>query len=147
MVYGVVGLTCWLTGYIPLISTEIILAGIGLNSPLFHLIPLAFVGALCQTFAKIHIYFISHYFVYFLKFKSKRKLIRLKYQFKSREKVSYSLLFTSALIGLPPYYLLNILCGLLNTGLASFCLLGFMGMFIRFYCCLAFPKLIIDWMT
>lgn len=141
--YVFTAITCLLTGYIPSVSTEIILASLGLIIPLKHAIPLAAVGALCQTIAKLHLYFLAKKLIPCLKYKSKKKLVRLKIRFKSREKLSSSIIFISALTGLPPYYFINLLCGLLNTGWQLFCLLGFSGMFIRFAICLCFPQLIL----
>ena len=141
--YLFVGSVCFFTGYIPSVSTEVILAGIGLTLVPNQVFPLAFIGALMQTLAKCHLYFLSKKIAYCLSFKSKRKLISLKHRFTQQESLSNGILFISALIGLPPYYLMNLLCGILNTGWIHFCAIGFIGMFIRFSVCLAFPYLIV----
>ena len=138
-VYLFVGVTCFLTGYIPSVSTEVVLAGVGMTISTEHVLPLALVGALTQTLAKAHLYFLSRRIARCLSFRSRRKLIALKQRFNKQEAMSSGILFISALIGLPPYYLMNLLCGLLNTGWVQFCLIGFTGMFIRFNVCLAFP--------
>jgi len=142
--YLFTAVTCFITGYIPFISTEIILAGLGLIISTEHIIPLAIIGAIMQAVAKVNLYFISHKIVYVLKYKSKRKLIKLKQKYKSHSKLSASIIFTSALTGLPPYYFVNLLCGILNTGWLQFASLGFIGMFIRFSFCLACPKVILQ---
>lgn len=140
------GLTCFLTGYIPSVSTEVILASLGLFIPTKMIVPLAFMGALTQTVAKTHLYFLSKKFLYFLSFNNRRRLIKLKKQYHSKEKLSAGIIFFSALTGLPPYYLINLLCGIINTGWLMFATLGFTGMFIRFWLCLAFPQVIMHYL-
>lgn len=137
--YFFIGSMCFFTGYIPSVSTEVILAGIGLTIAPTQILPLALIGALMQTLAKCHLYFLSKRVAYCLSFKSRRKLIALRHRFTQQESISNSILFLSALVGLPPYYLMNLLCGLLNTGWVHFCIIGFIGMLIRFSVCLAFP--------
>lgn len=141
--YLLVGSMCFFTGYIPSVSTEVFLAGIGLTLAPSQILPLAFLGALMQTIAKCHLYFLSNRIAYCLSFKSRRKLILLRRRFTQQESISNSLLFISALVGLPPYYLMNLVCGLLDTGWFHFCMIGFIGMFIRFSVCLAFPLWIV----
>lgn len=139
-----VATTCFLTGYIPSVSTEVVLAGVGLTIDSAAIVPLALVGAISQTLAKSHLYLLAHKVVPCLKYKSKRKLVKLKKQYHSRQKLSLGIIFISSLTGLPPYYFINLLCGLLNTGLISFALLGCTGMFIRFSACLALPHLFVS---
>lgn len=139
--YVFVGIMCFVTGYIPSVSTEVMLAGIGLTITNKHVLPLAAVGAFMQTLAKCHIYFLSKKVAGCLSFKSRRKVVALRQRFTQQETLSTGILFISALIGIPPYYFMNIVCGLLNTGWLAFCVIGFTGMFIRFSACLAFPNL------
>jgi len=136
---------CFLTGYIPSVSTEVILAGVGLTISLKHVLPLAALGAATQTIAKLNLYLLAKKVIPFLSFRKLRKLVKLKKRFRTREKLSNSIIFISSLTGLPPYYFINLLCGILNTGVKTFALLGFAGMFIRFSLCLAFPHLILQW--
>lgn len=138
-----VGLMCFLTGYIPSVSTEVMLAGVGLTIANKHVLPLAAVGAVMQTLAKCHIYFLSKKVAGCLSFKSRRKVVALRHRFSQQETLSTGILFISALIGIPPYYFMNIVCGLLNTGWLVFCAIGFTGMFIRFSVCLVFPHLFV----
>ncbi len=142
-IYFFVGGMCFLTGYIPSVSTEVILAGIGLTISSKQVLVLAVIGAGMQTLAKCHLYFMSKRVAYCLSFKTRRKLVSLRQRFTKQESLSTGVLFVSALIGIPPYYLMNLLCGLLNTGWLQFCMLGFIGMFIRFSVCLAFPQYLV----
>lgn len=139
-----IGITCFLTGYIPSVSTEVVLAGVGLTISKPAIIPLALIGAISQTIAKSHLYLLAHKVIPYLKFKSKRKLIKLKRQYKNKQKLSHSIIFVSSLTGLPPYYFINLLCGLMDSGLTNFALIGCMGMFIRFTACLALPHLFLN---
>ena len=134
---------CFITGYIPTVSTEIFLAGLGLNLKKELLLPIALTGALSQTLAKIHIYSMASYIIPKLSYRKKKKLISIRNKYHRHSRLSYSIIFISSLTGLPPYYLLNLLCGLLNTGLFTFSILGCLGMFIRFSCCLFFPMWIL----
>jgi membrane protein YqaA with SNARE-associated domain len=145
--YLFTALLCLLTGYIPSISTEIVLAGLGLTITAKQILPLAFIGAVTQSIAKLHLYFLAKKIIPCLKFKSRRKLVKLKHRFTQHQSLSISIIFFSSLTGLPPYYLINLLCGLLNTGWLIFIALGFTGMFIRFSICLACPQLILRFLT
>lgn len=132
--------TCFLAGLIPTIGTELYLIGIAsLVTPVL-ILPLAFLGALSQTLAKLLIYFFAKQTIYCLSFKRKRQLIQLKKCYADKNRLTHSIIFISALTGLPPYYLVNIICGLFDTGWISFAILGISGMFIRFSLCLAFAN-------
>jgi membrane protein YqaA with SNARE-associated domain len=134
---------CFLAGFVPTIGTEVALASIGLLIKPNQIIPLAFVGALSQTVSKLFIYFLSSKTLSFLSFKRKRKLIMLRRKYYSRKRLTAGIIFVSALTGLPPYYLINIICGIVNSGWLTFGLLGLSGMFMRFSLCLAFPQMIL----
>lgn len=138
--YWCTAIVCFFTGYIPTVSTEVFLVGIGLLLPAKQLPLLAFIGALSQTLAKLHLYFIAAKIIPYLTYKTKRRLVRLRHKYFLRHHLSQSIIFISSLVGLPPYYLLNLLCGILNTGWLNFALLGLSGMFMRFLLCLYFPQ-------
>lgn len=54
-------------------------------------------------------------------------------------------LFTSALVGLPPFYLTTIASGLLDFGVARYLLIGGAGRLIRFVIVAASPQLLEKW--
>lgn len=137
---------CFLTGYVPTVGTEIALVGIGLMIKPSLILPLAFLGAFAQTVSKISIYFLSTRMLFLLSYKRKRKCVVLRKRFKQKKTLTHGIIFLSALTGLPPYYLINIICGLFDTGWLSFAILGLIGMFIRFSVCLAFPQAIMPFL-
>ena len=54
-------------------------------------------------------------------------------------------LFTSALFGLPPFYLTTIASGVLRFGLVRFFAIGFAGRLIRFTLVALFPQVLEKW--
>lgn len=133
---------CFIMGYVPTVGTELILIGVGAVTKR-HLLLIALVGSVAQTVSKVHIYFISQSLVKYLSYKKKKRLVQIRKKLKNKSLVQWTI-GVSSLTGLPPYYLVNIASGIIDTGWFAFMVLGLVGMFIRFYCCLLFPQVFLS---
>jgi membrane protein YqaA with SNARE-associated domain len=66
----------------------------------------------------------------------------LKRRLEQAPGAAAAVIFTSAVSGLPPFYLVSVAAGALRVSLARFLILGASGRFLRFASVVALPRLI-----
>jgi len=54
------------------------------------------------------------------------------------------MLIISAMIGIPPYYIINVISGMLRVNFNVFLMLSFLGFFIRFSLVIFLPKVFLN---
>jgi membrane protein YqaA with SNARE-associated domain len=141
--YGGAIVICFLAGLIPIINTEIYLitaSTVLVTSPM-QLPLIVLLGATSQMVAKVLLYFTAA---------GALKLPTGRYQAKidkARERIERWrdkpkwILFVSALLGLPPFYVVSLLAGALGIRLPTFCAIGLLGRVLRFGIIVALPWL------
>jgi membrane protein YqaA with SNARE-associated domain len=145
-------LAVWLTTFgvavasavIPVINIEIYLLGASALAPRAMVIPLIVAGTLGQVIGKIALYYAG---AGALKLPGKRlqaALQKMNTQIQERPNTGGALVFVSALVGLPPYYLVTLAAGAAKMNLPMFLLISLIGRFIRFAIVVAIPQLARD---
>jgi membrane protein YqaA with SNARE-associated domain len=145
-------LAVWLTTFgvallsavIPLINIEIYLLGASALAPRAMVIPLIVAGTLGQVIGKIALYYAG---TGALKLPGKRlqaALQRMNTQMQERPNMGGALVFASATLGLPPYYLVTLAAGAAKMNLPMFLLVSLVGRLIRFTIVVAVPQLARD---
>ena len=128
-----VALVSFFTGFLPTIGIEVYLAYTALKVKLFAvLISIAFVAAISQMLSKTIIYGMGAKGGKILPNKHRDKLLTWQEKINQGSAQQRSVIMLSALTGLPPFYLINIICGTLRTSFNNFFWLGLAGTFIRF---------------
>jgi membrane protein YqaA with SNARE-associated domain len=62
-------------------------------------------------------------------------------RFRDRPGALTLLYFVSAVVGIPPFYLMSVVAGIATVPLGVFLILGFLGRFLRFYALAVVPGL------
>lgn len=142
-------LAVWLTTFgvallsavIPVVNIEIYLLGASALAPREMVIPLIVAGTLGQVIGKIALYYAGNGA---LKMPGKRlqaALQKMNTQMQERPHMGSALVFASATLGLPPYYLVTLAAGAARMNLPMFLVVSFIGRLIRFTIVVAVPQL------
>lgn len=142
-------LAVWLTTFgvallsavIPVVNIEIYLLGASALAPREMVIPLIVAGTLGQVIGKIALYYAG---TGALKMPGKRlqeALQKMNTQMQARPNMGHALVFASATLGLPPYYLVTLAAGAARMNLPMFLVVSFIGRLIRFTIVVAVPQL------
>ena len=131
-IYATTYLWCLVGGFVPVVNAEVYMASVGAMSDRAAVLPLVFVGTLGQMTAKTAI------------FLGGRRLLRLPMA-RDSERMRIVLakarawrgpielfVFISAVVGIPPFYIVSLLGGALDLSVARFIVVGFTGRLIRF---------------
>lgn len=141
---------CIAAASIPVINTEIYLIGVAsLVSPV-TIVPLAIAAAAGAMVGKLGVYTLGRFGGASahkrLPERWRDRYASLSDAVSERDSVQ-AVVFVSALVGLPPFYLMSLLAGALRVSLAGFLAVGFVGRALRFGTCLAVPQLVLSWLS
>jgi membrane protein YqaA with SNARE-associated domain len=133
-------LVCVVSGFVPLVNAEayLVVTSAAFGSPA-SILPLALVGASGQMAAKLLIYLAGRGVLRLPLGRVGPRIEEARLKLQNREGSTGGLLFLSASVGLPPFYVITILLGMIRYHLGLFLLLGTAGRFIRFAVVAAFP--------
>jgi len=145
-------LAVWLTTFgvavlsavIPVVNIEIYLLGASALAPRHMVIPLIVAGTLGQVIGKIALYYAGSGA---LKIPGKRlqgALQRMNTQMQERPRMGSALVFVSATLGLPPYYVVTLAAGAARMNLPVFLAVSLVGRLIRFTIVVAVPQLALE---
>jgi len=141
--YGGAIIICFLAGLIPLINTEIYLvtaSTVLVTSPA-QLPVIVLLGAASQMVAKVLLYFTAAGALRLPTGRYQAKIDKARERIeKWRDKPKW-ILFVSATLGLPPFYVISLLAGALGIRLPTFCAIGLLGRVLRFGVIVAIPWL------
>ena len=145
-------LAVWLTTFgvavlsavIPVINIEIYLLGASALAPREMVIPLIVAGTLGQVVGKIALYYAGTGALKLPGKRLKAALQKMNTQMQERPNMGSALVFVSATVGLPPYYLVTLAAGAARMNLAMFLVVSFVGRLIRFAIVVAIPQLARD---
>jgi membrane protein YqaA with SNARE-associated domain len=132
-VYAGTFVVCFLAGLIPLINAELWLIAVTLMiaSPA-GLPAIVVLAALGQMVAKVLLYYAALGAVKLPGRWLDERLARARAQLdRWRDRPRY-VLWASATLGLPPFYVISLLAGALEIRLRTFCVIGMTGRVIRF---------------
>lgn len=131
---------CFLSGLVPLINAEIFLiaAAALLGSPLL-VVGLAAIAAAGQMAAKLLLFFAARGAIRLPLRRYEEKLVKAQVKIAAWRRRPYLILAVSAVVGLPPFYVVSLLAGALQIRLVPFCAIGFAGRFLRFAAVAALP--------
>jgi membrane protein YqaA with SNARE-associated domain len=123
--------TCVLSGFVPLVNGEVVVVGAALLLPAAERVPLVLLCASGQMLAKLILYALARWSPARLPPPARRALWRVE-KLRAMRGGSSLLLLTSAVIGVPPFYLVTLAAGLVGVRPARFAVLGFAGTVVRY---------------
>ncbi len=141
-------LTLWLTtfgvcvvgAFIPFVNTEIYLLSVSALSPREFVAPLVVAATIGQMTGKIGMFIAGRGILKLRNEKVKGKVLSMRARLDERPWVAKATLFSSATFGLPPLYIMSIVCGTIGMGLVSFIVIGSLGRLIHFAVVALLPR-------
>lgn len=142
--FAIIVCVCFVSGFLPFIGTEVYLAIIAIKLSHEQVLPIAIAAASGLMLAKCLIYSMGYGAISLLPKQKKDKLQAFQKKYHKNLLEKKSLLLTSALVGVPPLYVINILCGIFKTRFLKFVSIAFMGTLIRFLFIVSLPQMFMN---
>jgi membrane protein YqaA with SNARE-associated domain len=130
---------CFVSGFVPLVNTEVYLLSVSTLGGLPVALPLTLSAALGQMTAKSLLYLAGRGVLRIPLGRYEPKLQAARVALEAHRQRTWAFLFTSALGGLPPFYVISVLAGSLRVGFPTFFSAGLAGRFLRFGLCVIVP--------
>ena len=124
-------LACLAAGVLPWISAEVAVAAAVLLLPRDWWMALVLACALAQMAAKAGLYGGARWAPHRLPARATRLLARAD-RYRDRRGTLAATIFTGALVGLPPFYIVTLACGVLRVPFALYALAGVTGTILRY---------------
>jgi membrane protein YqaA with SNARE-associated domain len=120
------------SGVLPLVNAELLVAGAAVAAPGIGVPIVAAVSAGGQMISKTLLFGVARWAPSRLPVRARTTLERTSQAVANRGGAAGSLVFTSAAVGLPPFYGVSLAAGALGMRLRSFVLSGAVGRLLRF---------------
>ncbi len=120
------------SGLVPFINAEIVVAAAAVAVPGSQLWLVIGVCALGQMIAKAVLYGLARWLPQRLPARAVRHLERASEKVRRIERAGWSLILVSAVVGLPPFYVVSLAAGTVRVNFAAFLAVGLAGRAIRF---------------
>ena len=120
------------SGVIPLVNAEVLVAGAAVAAPPGYVIPVIAVCSLGQMVAKVGLYAGARWLPERLPAKARERLNRASEKTKRLEQAGFTLVLISSVVGLPPFYLITLAAGAMRMNLTWFIVVGLSGRVARF---------------
>ena len=132
-IYGASFVIAILSGFIPLINAEIYLVAVAVTTESIPLaVVLGFIVAFGQMIAKVGIYKAARRASNLRPLEENGKMARARKLMAKWEGKPHLLTFISATFGIPPFFIVSIVGGMLELPFIQFMTVGFVGRSIRF---------------
>ncbi len=135
-------IVCFISGFFPLVNTEVYLTTVSLITSKHEVFYVALISALSQMIAKSMVYFTGSGVLKLPIKRFEKGVERVVQQFKEWKHQTRLLIFVSAFSGLPPFYLVSFVAGILKIKFQEFFIFGLLGRFLRFSVTVFFPELV-----
>jgi membrane protein YqaA with SNARE-associated domain len=142
-VYGGTLVVCFIAGLVPLVNAELFLVGISalvIRSPA-QLPAIVVLAAIGQMTAKVVLYYMGVGMFELPRGRWRERFERARARVERWKKRPYAIYAVSATLGLPPFYLVSLVAGVLRINFTLFCLIGLAGRTARFAVVVAIPWL------
>jgi membrane protein YqaA with SNARE-associated domain len=131
----------FVSGFVPIVNTEAYLLSVASLSSAPAL-PVVAIATLGQMLAKLILYLGGRGLIKLPRARSYETLDKLHAQLERRRGRTDTLVFLSAFLGLPPFYAVTILAGVVQIPLLDFLLPSLLGRLLRFGAIFLFPQLV-----
>jgi len=120
------------SGIVPVINAELLVVGAAVAAPALGVPLVALVSTLGQMTSKTMLFAVARWAPHRLPAKARALLERASSGVAARQDAARSLVFTSAAVGLPPFYGVSLAAGALGMRTRHFVLSGSVGRLVRF---------------
>ena len=140
---------CALSAVVPIVNAEIYLLGASALAPRELAIPLIVAAATGQMLGKSVMYFAGVGALRLPSVRLRRMVAKVEERYRTAGKGGATLgggiILLSAVVGLPPFYVVSIACGLFRIPFMQFLVLGTIGRLIRFAVIVLVPQAYKAW--
>lgn len=140
---------CALSAVVPFVNAELYLIAASAMSPPAAIAPLIIAGALGQMVGKALMYYAGVGALVLPSERLKRMVAQVEHKYRGAgaggATLGGGIIMFSATVGLPPFYIVAIACGLLRIPFAQFFVLGLLGRLVRFGIMVLAPQLVKAW--
>lgn len=127
---------CAFSAIVPLVNAELYLLAASALAPRELAVPLIIAAAFGQMLGKSVMYFVGVGALRLPSERLKRAVAKAEHRYRSAGTGGATLgggvILLSAVVGLPPFYVVSVACGLLRVPFAQFLILGVLGRLVRF---------------
>jgi membrane protein YqaA with SNARE-associated domain len=131
-IYAATYLICLIGGFVPIVNAEVYFASVGAMSDRAVIFPLVVVGTLGQMTAKTAIFLAGRGLLRLPVAKDSERMRVVLAKARAWRGPIELFVFVSAVVGIPPFYIVSLLGGALKLSVARFIVVGFTGRLIRF---------------
>jgi membrane protein YqaA with SNARE-associated domain len=133
----------FVSGLVPFVNAEVFLVAVSPITPRHALLPVAVLCGAGQMCAKTIIFYAGRgvFKINMGKLEGKIEAVQAKFQLWQNK--AGALIFLSAVVGMPPFYVVSFVAGALKLSYVKFLATGFPGRCIRFGVIIYFPQLIL----
>jgi membrane protein YqaA with SNARE-associated domain len=125
----------------PAVNAEAVVLAAAALAPRPLLVPLVVLATASHMMGKVLLYLAGSGLLRLPGRRATAGLDRVMAKFRERRGAQGSVLFVSALLGIPPFYLASVASGALGLGLCRFVAIGFLGRLLRFSGLALLPQL------
>ena len=122
----------FISAFVPAVNAELLLVGLVAAAPQKLLLALVTLTTLGQMGGKVLLYLVGRGAVMVPSSRVRRWLDQAKARLERYQGMGSAVLFASALLGVPPFYLTSISAGVTSFSFRGFLLFGSLGRFLRF---------------
>lgn len=133
------------SGFIPLVSTELYILSVSTLAPGHQQLGIVLTATLGQVLAKTVIFLAGAGAADLTRLRASERVARVTAWIEQRRKYLVVVIFTSALAGLPPFYIMSVAAGAVRAPLAMFVSVSFIGRFLRFLLLYEIPGVVAWW--
>ena len=131
-IYATTYLVCLVGGFVPIVNAEVYLASVGAMSERAMVFPLIVTGTLGQMTAKTAIFLAGRGMLRLPVARDSERMRVVLAKARAWRGPIELFVFMSAVVGIPPFYIVSLLGGALDLSVARFVVVGFTGRLIRF---------------
>jgi len=131
-IYATTYLVCLVGGFVPIVNAEVYLASVGAMSERAMVFPLIVTGTLGQMTAKTAIFLAGRGLLRLPVARDSERMRVVLAKARAWRGPIELFVFMSAVVGIPPFYIVSLLGGALDLSVARFVVVGFTGRLIRF---------------
>lgn len=125
-------LGCLVGSFVPLVNTELVVAGAAAAAPRTLLLPLVLIASTTQMAAKAVLYLAGGGLVRLPRRRWNARVQDALEKSRGMHTAGSTFLFASALTGIPPFYVTSVACGAMRLPFARFMAIGLVGRTLRF---------------
>ena len=129
-------------GLVPLINVEVYLVSISAFAPQAGLLPVVVAASVGQVAAKLLLYGAGLGALRLRSFRNRAGLAAMVERLRAARVGAQAMLFASALLGVPPFYLVSVAAGVLRLSVPALVVLGLAGRLLRFAAIFLLPRLL-----